>query len=56
VGIALIVVGGLLDGAAGGLDGDFPIVFLGLLVMLGGIILHFRGRQQAATSVADGAT
>jgi hypothetical protein len=55
-GISLIVVGGLLYGAAGGVDGDYPSVFVGPLVMLGGIVLHFRGRQQAAKSIAESST
>lgn len=55
-GIALIVVGGLLYGVAGDVDGDYPSAFFGPLVMLGGIVLHFRGRQQAAKSIAEAST
>src|SRR5258708_15961086 len=51
-GIALIVVGGLLYGALGGVDGEDPSALFGPLVILGGILLYFRGRQQAAKSMA----
>jgi hypothetical protein len=47
VGIALLVAGGVLYAALGGPDDD-PSGFLGVIVMIGGVLLHFRGRQHAA--------
>ncbi len=52
-GIALLVAGGLLYAALGGPDDD-PSGFLGVIVMIGGLLLHFRGRQQAAKFRAMG--
>ena len=52
-GIALIVAGGLLYAALGGPDDD-PSGFLGVIVMIGGLLLHFRGRQHAAKFRAMG--
>jgi hypothetical protein len=36
-------------------DGDHPVALLGPLVMMCGMVLHFRGRQQAAKSRTEGA-
>ena len=55
-GIVLIVLGGLLYAALGGVDGDQPTAFFGPLLMLGGIFLHFRGRQLAAKASAQSTT
>src|SRR6266705_3063158 len=55
-GIALIVLGGLLYAALGGVDSDDPFVFLAVPLMIGGVLLHFRGRQQAARAVAQSAS
>jgi hypothetical protein len=55
VGIALIVVGTLICLAAGDPDEDPEAMlgrFFGAAVMVGGILLHFRGRRQAAKSMA----
>ena len=49
----LIVAGGLLYGALGGQDDD-PSGFLGVAVMIGGLLLHFRGRQHAEKFRATG--
>jgi hypothetical protein len=53
-GIALIVLGGLLYGALGGVDSDNPTVLLTApLMMMVGVLIYFRGRQQAARAVAE---
>ena len=52
-GIALIALGGLLYAVLGGPD-DNPVAFLGVLVMIVGIFVHFRGRQHAARARAQG--
>jgi hypothetical protein len=51
-GIALIVLGGLLYAALDGVDSGNPLVFLAVPLMIAGVLLHFRGRQQAARIVA----
>jgi hypothetical protein len=51
--ILLLVAGGLLYWFLGGPD-DNPIAMIGPVVMVFGIILHFRGRQHAAKSIAEG--
>jgi hypothetical protein len=53
-GIALIIVGGLLYLALGGVDSDSPFIFLGPFVIMGGMLAHFRGRQQAARAIGKG--
>jgi hypothetical protein len=52
-GIALIALGALLYAVLGGPD-DNPAAFLGVFVMIAGIIVHFRGRQHAARARAQG--
>jgi hypothetical protein len=52
VGIALIVAGGLLYVVLGGPD-DNPNAFVGVLLMLGGMLAYFRGRRQAAKITAE---
>jgi CheY-like chemotaxis protein len=53
-GIALIVLGGLLYAALDSVDSENPLVFLAVPWMIAGVLLHFRGRQQAAKAVAAG--
>lgn len=53
-GIAFIVVGGLLYAALGGVDSDNPFALLAVPLMIVGVLLHFRGRQQAARAIAEG--
>ena len=53
-GIALLAIGAMLYFALGGAE-ESPAALLGALVMLGGPLLYFRGRQQAAKSIADSA-
>src|SRR5262245_11635289 len=55
VGVALLIVGGAIYGLLGPLD-ENPIAAFGVFVMLGGVLLHFRGRQQAAKFVANSPT
>jgi hypothetical protein len=50
-GIALIALGALLYGAAGDPE-ENPAAFLGIFVMIAGILVHFRGRQHAARARA----
>jgi hypothetical protein len=50
-GIALIIAGGLVYAALGGPD-DNPAALPGPLIMIGGLLLYFRGRQQAAKARA----
>jgi hypothetical protein len=50
-GIALIVLGGLLYAALGGID-ENAFAFLAVPLMIGGVLLHFRGRQHAARALA----
>jgi hypothetical protein len=52
-GFVLIVLGGLLYAAMGGVDSENPFVWLVAPLMIGGLLLHFRGRQQAARAVAE---
>ena len=52
-GIALIALGALLYGVLGEPD-ENPAAFLGVFVMLAGIVVHFRGRQHAARARAEG--
>jgi hypothetical protein len=53
-GIGLIVLGGLIYGAAGGVDGDNPMVFVGVIPMILGLFVYFRGRRKAAHARAVG--
>src|SRR5215475_4246785 len=53
-GIGLIVLGGLIYAAAGGVDGDNPMVFVGVLPMILGLFVYFRGRHKAAHARAVG--
>jgi hypothetical protein len=53
-GIALIVLGGIIYGLAGGADSGNPLAFVGPLVMIAGLLLHFRGRRQAVKARAEG--
>lgn len=53
-GIGLIALGGVLYAVLGGPDDD-PAAFLGVSVMIAGMLVHFRGRQQAAKARAAGA-
>jgi len=60
-GIALLVLAGLLSLASGALVDSLdvpsePVVMLLSLLGLGGLLLHFRGRQQAAKAVAEGSS
>jgi len=52
-GIALIALGALLYGVLGEPD-ENPAAFLGVFVMIAGIVVHFRGRQHAAKARAEG--
>ena len=52
-GIALLILGGIIYGVAGGADSDNPLVFVGPLVMIAGLLLHFRGRRQAVKARAE---
>ena len=52
-GIALIVLGGLIYFVGGGSEGDNPLAFFGPVVMLAGLLLHFRGRRIAAKARSD---
>ncbi len=52
-GIALMVVGGVMYAMSGGSEGDNPLVFLGPVVMIAGLLLHFRGRKVAAKARSD---
>lgn len=51
-GIALLVIGFVIYAAAGG--GDEPASFFAFPFWIVGILLYFRGRQQAAKAVAEG--
>jgi hypothetical protein len=53
-GIGLIVLGGLIYGAAGGVDGDNPMVIVGVIPMILGLFVYFRGRRKAAHARAVG--
>jgi len=53
VGIAFIALGALLYAVLGGPD-DNPVAFVGVFVMIAGIVVHFRGRQHAARARAQG--
>lgn len=50
-GVALIVAGGLVYAALGGVD-ENPAALLGALLMVAGALLYFRGRQHAAKARA----
>ena len=52
-GIALIVLGGLIYFVSGGSEGDNPLAFFGPVMMLAGLLLHFRGRRLAAKARSD---
>jgi hypothetical protein len=53
-GIAVIVLGGLLYRALGGVDSDNPtVLFAAPLMMMFGVLVYFSGRQQAARVVAE---
>jgi hypothetical protein len=54
-GIGVIVVGALLYAMLGDPE-EHPEALLGALVMLGGVLFYFRGRQVAAKSIAEGPT
>jgi hypothetical protein len=49
-----MIAGGLIYGAAGGVDGENPVVILGILVLVAGFFVYFRGRQKAARARAVG--
>jgi hypothetical protein len=51
-GIALIILGGLIYLAVGGVD-ESPSAFLAIPFIVGGILLHYRGRQHAARAKAE---
>src|SRR5215469_1496518 len=53
LGIALIILGWVVYGISGGVDSETPIVFLAFPLMLGGVLLHFRGRKMAARARAE---
>jgi len=52
-GVLLIVFGAVIYGAVGGAEGS-PLALVGGLVMIAGLLLHFRGRQQSAKDVSAG--
>lgn len=52
-GIVLIILGGIIYAVAGGADSDNPSALLGPLVMIAGLLLHFRGRRQVAKARAE---
>jgi len=51
LGIALIIVGGLIYLALGGVD-ENPSALLAIPLIVGGILVHYRGRQHAARAKA----
>lgn len=53
LGIVLIVCGTVLYGAMGGAEYN-PAAIVGVLVMIAGVLLHFRGRRQSAKAIATG--
>jgi len=56
-GIVLIVCGAIVTGAVYGAVGgpeESPIAFVGPLIMIIGLLLHFRGRRRAAEALATG--
>jgi hypothetical protein len=50
-GVVLIVAGGVLYAILGGPDDD-PLGFVGIIPMVAGVLLHFRGRRHAARAKA----
>ncbi len=53
LGVALIILGGVIYVASGGVD-ENPSAFLAIPVIAGGILLYYRGRQHAARAKAAG--
>lgn len=48
LGIALFILGAIVYGMSGGVDAENVFPLLGVIMMVGGLLLHFRGRKIAA--------
>ena len=53
LGIALIILGGVIYVAVGGAD-ESPSALLAVPLIVGGILVHYRGRQHSARAKAVG--